>query len=164
MLKTLSKRPEQRYASAEALSLDLQRYEAGRPVLARAQSVGYRLRKYLRRHRWALATGSFATVVLSLALGVVAWQAREAVREASRAQAMQDFMVGLFENAGGAPNGGSVDLRGLLDDAVERGNRELTNSRARAPNCSAWSRACAAAWATTARRSAARSPGGRSST
>ncbi|MFD0740151.1 protein kinase [Lysobacter koreensis] len=133
VLKTLSKRPEQRYPSAEALSLDLQRYEAGRPVQARAQSVGYRMRKYLRRHRWALATGSFAAVVLSLALGVVAWQAREAVREAGRAQAMQDFMVGLFENAGGAPNGGGVDLRNLLDDAVERGNRELMKQpRARA--------------------------------
>ena len=133
VLKTLSKRPEQRYPSAEALALDLQRYEAGRPVQARAQSVGYRLRKYLRRHRWALATGSLTAVVLGLALAIVAWQAREAVREAGRAQAMQDFMVGLFENAGGAPQGGAVDLRGLLDDAVERGNRQLARQpRARA--------------------------------
>lgn len=133
VLKTLSKRPEQRYPSVEALALDLQRFENGRPVLARPQSLGYRSRKYLIRHRWALAAGTLTTAVLGLALGIVAWQAREAVTEASRAQAMQDFMVGLFEHAGGTPEGGTLDLRGLLDAAIERGDRELARQpRARA--------------------------------
>lgn len=133
VLKTLSKRPEQRYPSVEALALDLQRFEAGRPVQARAQSLGYRFHKYMQRHRWALATGTLVTVVLGVALAIVAWQARQAVQEASRAQAMQDFMVGLFENARGTPEGEALDLRGLLDASVARGNRELARQpRARA--------------------------------
>ncbi|MET4728889.1 serine/threonine protein kinase [Lysobacter enzymogenes] len=133
VLKTLAKRPEQRYPSVEALSLDLQRFEAGRPVLARAQSVRYRVNKYMARHRWALATAGLVAVVLSASLGVVAWQAREAVAEAARAQAMQDFMVGLFESARGTPEGEALDLRGLLDASVARGNRELARQpRARA--------------------------------
>ncbi|QWP77394.1 protein kinase [Lysobacter sp. K5869] len=133
VLKTLAKRPEQRYPSVEALSLDLQRFEAGRPVLARAQSVRYRVNKYMARHRWALATAGLVAVVLSASLGVVAWQAREAVAEAARAQAMQDFMVGLFESARGTPEGEALDLRGLLDASVVRGNRELARQpRARA--------------------------------
>lgn len=133
VLKTLSKRPEQRYPSVEALSLDLQRFEAGRPVLARAQSLRYRFNKYVARHRWALATAALVTLVLSAALGIVAWQAREAVGEASRAQAMQDFMVGLFESARGTPEGEALDLRGLLDASVIRGTRELARQpRARA--------------------------------
>lgn len=133
VLKTLSKRPEQRYPSVEALSLDLQRFESGRPVLARAQSLRYRFNKYVARHRWALATAALVTVVLSAALGIVAWQAREAVGEASRAQAMQDFMVGLFESARGTPEGEALDLRGLLDASVIRGTRELARQpRARA--------------------------------
>jgi serine/threonine-protein kinase len=132
VLKTLSKRPEQRYPSVEALTLDLQRYEAGRPVLARPQSLGYRMRKYVQRHRWALGTGGLVTLVLTAALAIVAWQAREAVREAGRAQAMQDFMIGVFQNAGGA-RGQSLDLRDLLATAVERGSRELARQpRARA--------------------------------
>ncbi len=45
VLKTLSKKPEQRYPSVEALALDLRRYEEGRPVLARPQSVGYRVQQ-----------------------------------------------------------------------------------------------------------------------
>ena len=133
VLKALCKRPEQRYPSVEAVAQDLQRFEAGRPVLARPQSVGYRVQKYVIRHRWALSAGTLTTLVISLALGIVAWQAREAVNEASRAQAMQDFMAGLFEHAGGMPEGSTLDLRGLLDAAVERGDRELARQpRARA--------------------------------
>lgn len=133
VLKTLSKRPEQRYPSVEALALDLTRYEAGRPVQARPQSVGYRFGKYLRRHRWSLASGSLIAVVLSAALAIVAWQGRQAVAEAGRAQAMQDFMVGVFETARGTPEGQALDLRGLLDGSLARGNRELARQpRARA--------------------------------
>src|SRR5690606_39181166 len=125
VLKALSKRPEQRYPSVEALAQDLQRYAAGRPVHARAQSWNYRVGKYLRRHRWALATGILTTLVLAASLGVVAWQAREALHEAARAQAMQDFMVGVFEGAGGSRDGEPLDLRQLLSTAAERGEREL---------------------------------------
>ncbi|MGH8082069.1 MAG: protein kinase domain-containing protein [Lysobacter sp.] len=133
VLKTLAKRPEQRYPSVEALALDLQRFESGRPVLARAQSLRYRFNKYVIRHHWALATAALVAIVLSAALGIVAWQAREAVGEAARAQAMQDFMVGLFESARGTPEGDALDLRGLLDASVARGNRELARQpRARA--------------------------------
>ena len=133
VLKALAKRPEHRYPSVEALAQDLQRHAAGRPVQARSQGVGYRARKYVRRHRWSLATGLLVATVLSVALAIVAWQARQAVAEANRAQAMQDFMVGLFEIAGSAPDGRRLDLRGLLDAAVERGSRELSRQpRARA--------------------------------
>ena len=86
VLKTLSKRPEQRYPSVEALALDLSRYEAGRPVQARPQSMGYRFGKYLRRHRWSLATGTLVAVVLSAALAIVAWQARAGRRRSRRAR------------------------------------------------------------------------------
>ncbi len=125
VLKTLAKKPEQRYPSVEALALDLERYRQGKPVQARPQGVGYRLQKYVSRHRWALATGVLVAAVLSSALAIVAWQARQAVREANRAAAMQDFVTGLFETAGNAPRGASVDLRALLDAGIARGNREL---------------------------------------
>ena len=133
VLKALAKKPEQRYPSVEALSLDLERYRLGKPVLARPQGVGYRLQKYVSRHRWALASGVMLATVLSVALAIVAWQARQAVQEASRAQALQEFVIGLFETAGNAPRGVPVDLRALLDAGIVRGNRELMlQPRARA--------------------------------
>lgn len=125
-LKALAKRPEQRYPSVEALSLDLQRHRAGRPVQARAQNLGYRIRKYVHRHRWALATALLVTAVLLGALAIVAWQAREAVRAAARAEAMQEFVIGLFENAGIAADGKPLDVYALLKAGEERADRGLS--------------------------------------
>ncbi len=124
-LKALSKRPEHRYPSVEAMALDLHRYLEGKPVLARPQSVAYRTHKFVHRHRWALATTVLILVVLTTALGLVTWQARQAVREASRAQALQDFVTGLFEQAGGRGTPGPLDVRKLLEAGEQRGNSEL---------------------------------------
>ncbi|KRA54291.1 hypothetical protein ASD77_06645 [Pseudoxanthomonas sp. Root65] len=126
-LKALQKLPEQRYASVEALSLDLRRHIEGRPVHARAQSMGYRLHKYLVRHRWALAVGGMAATVLVAALAASVWQGRQAMREAARAQAMQDFVIGLFDNASASQQGNTFDARELLAAGERRGERELAN-------------------------------------
>jgi len=125
VLKALAKRPEQRYPSVEALALDIARYRDGKPVHARPQNLGYRLRKYVSRHRWALAATLLVTLSMSAAFVLVAWQARQAVREASRAQALQDFVIGLFERAGSGGADAPLDVRALLDAGVQRGEREL---------------------------------------
>lgn len=125
VLKALSKASERRYASVEALALDLRRYLAGRTVLARPQALSYRLGKYVRRQRWPLASAALAVAVLVSALVIVAWQGRQALREASRAQALQNFMVDLFRNAGSTPDGQPLDVRELLASGVARGEAEL---------------------------------------
>ncbi|HVK50331.1 MAG TPA: tetratricopeptide repeat protein, partial [Pseudoxanthomonas sp.] len=122
--KALAKAPEQRYPSVEALALDLRRHLEGRPVHARPQSLGYRARKYISRHRWALTAGIATTVILIGALGASLWQSQQAVREAARAQAMQNFVIGLFDNAGSA-QGNAFDARELLVAGERRGEREL---------------------------------------
>ena len=127
VLKALAKQPEQRYASVEALSLDLRRHLQGRPVQARPQSWGYRLNKYVSRHRWALAASIVVASLLFAALGVSVWQGRQAMRETARAQAMQDFVIGLFDNAGVAQQGNIFDARKLLVAGERRGERELAD-------------------------------------
>ena len=123
--KALGKRPEQRYVSAEALSQDLLCYLRGRPILARGERMGYRMRKYIYRHRWPVAAASTVLVVMLTALVVVGWQARQALREAGRAQAMQNFVAGLFESAGSTPQDTPMDLRTLLDLGITRSERSL---------------------------------------
>ncbi|MFS8137833.1 MAG: protein kinase domain-containing protein [Thermomonas sp.] len=123
--KALGKRPEQRYVSAEALSQDLLCYLRGRPIQARGERMGYRARKYLHRHRWPIAAASMVLMVLLTALVVVGWQARQALREAGRAQAMQNFVAGLFESVGSNPQDTPLDLRTLLDLGIRRGDRSL---------------------------------------
>src|SRR5262249_39545975 len=57
VLKALKKAPSERYPTVTALAEDLQRFLAGEPVLARADSTWYRARKFLARHKLtALAT------------------------------------------------------------------------------------------------------------
>lgn len=124
VLKALSKRPEQRYASVEAFALDLVRYLEGKPVLARPQSLAYRSHKFVHRHRWVLATAALILSVLTSALGLVTWQVEQARKEANRAQALQNFVTGLFEQTGGA-SAGPLDVRELLRAGEQRANREL---------------------------------------
>lgn len=124
LLKALQKEPAQRYASVEALAQDLRRFLEGRPIHARPQHVGYRLQRYIGRHRWGVALGTLSVVgLLGLALTAL-WQAQQAQREIARAQAMQDFTVGLFDKAADVRHG-SFDLRQLLATGQQRGEAEL---------------------------------------
>ncbi len=124
VLKALAKTPTQRYSSVEALARDLSSYLHGRPVLARGESVGYRVRKYVYRHRWGLSATIAILMVLLSALGLVSWQAQRALDEANRAQAMQRFVAELFEDAGSSANT-PIDVRSLLDMGILRGERTL---------------------------------------
>ncbi len=124
LLKALQKPLAQRYASAEALALDLQRHLQGRPVRARPQHVGYRLQKYAQRHRWMLVLGGGAAIALLAVSATALWQKRQAQLEMARAQAMQDFVIGLFDQAGNVRQG-TFDVRQLLEAGERRGAREL---------------------------------------
>ena len=86
VLKALKKAPSERYASAEQFSEDLRRYLRGFPVQARPDTTTYRIRKFARRHRSAVAAS--ALFVVSLFGGIVAtsWQAYVASKERARAE------------------------------------------------------------------------------
>ena len=66
--KALRVRPEDRYASATSMAEDLRNALAGAPVTARRGDRTYRARKFLRRHRAAIA------VVMVLLLFAAGWQ------------------------------------------------------------------------------------------
>ena len=52
VMKTLEKARDRRYDNSSALILDIKRYLDSQPILARAPGTIYRIRKYLRRHRF----------------------------------------------------------------------------------------------------------------
>ena len=77
-MKALEKDRTRRYETANAFAADVSRYLNDEPVEASPPSTVYRLRKFARKHRTALATaGSFAALLLA---GVVV-SATLAVRE-----------------------------------------------------------------------------------
>jgi len=130
LLKAMRKDPQHRYASVEAFAADLERFLDGRPVDARPPSVAYRLRMWLRRHALAAGVGGLVLVVLIAALLVVLTERNRAQDAAERAEATQDFLIGLFEEAG-PDHGGSADLsvRDILARGAARVERDLGTSQ-----------------------------------
>jgi eukaryotic-like serine/threonine-protein kinase len=83
--KALKKSPSERYASAEAMADDLRRYLGRLPVRARADSLGYRTRKFVSRNRLPLGAAAVAVLALVAGTAIAVWQARSAARERDRA-------------------------------------------------------------------------------
>lgn len=127
VLRALAKVPAQRYPSVEAFALDLQRWLDGRTIHARPQRLAYRMGRYLHRHRWGVGGAAVVTLTLVASMAAVTWQADQAIEESARAQAMQDFVVGLFEQASVAAGDAPLDIRQLLDAGVQRGDAELAH-------------------------------------
>jgi len=99
VLTALKRQPAERTDSAAALADDLERYLAGEPVKARPDSAGYRLKKFLVRHKLPVAAGAAIVAALAAGLTVALWQANEARSQASRATALNSFVLNLIRTA-----------------------------------------------------------------
>jgi serine/threonine-protein kinase len=111
VLKALRKEPAARYTTADALLEDVQRHLGGLPVSAHAPTLGYRVGKFVRRHRWGAAAAAAFTLLLLGATTVTAVQSRRirhqaealaverdrARGEAEKATRVTDFLLSLFE-------------------------------------------------------------------
>lgn len=79
--RALEKAPAARYPSVEAFANDIERHLAAQPIVARPRAFAYVARKFLRRNAWPLALAAGVVVLLAGALGVAAWQWRDAERQ-----------------------------------------------------------------------------------
>ena len=126
--KAMARERESRYASAAELASDIERFLAGEPVEARPPSFGYRLRKWIGRHRLAsglmaiTAVGLMSAAILTSLALVRAQRAEQQSRLDSQAsrQAL-DFIVDLFQAASpDATRGKPFDAEQVVDAGVER--------------------------------------------
>ncbi len=133
VVKALAREPERRYGSISAFADDLRRYLDGRPVRARPDSGLYRARKFVARHRLAVAAAALVVAALVAGLSIALWQARRAEQaarlaqaQASRAEQVRAFLVSIFEAADPArARGETVEARTLLDEGARRIDAEL---------------------------------------
>jgi non-specific serine/threonine protein kinase/serine/threonine-protein kinase len=81
---------DRRYATAAELAADLSRHLRHEPVVAGPPTVGYRFKKFLRRHRVGVAVS--LTLILALLLGTAGttWMAIVARSERRAAEAARD--------------------------------------------------------------------------
>jgi serine/threonine protein kinase len=134
-MKALEKERDRRYGAVSDLAADIVRYLHNEPVAARPASVGYRLRKYVRRHRVGVAVaGAFLLLLASVAVSQ-AFQLRRTARERDRAERerdraarITDFMTGMFKQSNPSEaRGNTVTAREILDKASKEIDAGLTN-------------------------------------
>jgi len=120
--KATSIDPAQRYISADAFARDLRRWQEGLPVSARRIGPMAQAGKFIRRNRAGVALAALLLLALIGGTAGVAWQAQRAEREAARATAIKDFLIGLFKTEPGA-NGKRIEAmtaREVLDAGADR--------------------------------------------
>jgi eukaryotic-like serine/threonine-protein kinase len=123
--KSVRRNPLERYATVAAFGNDLRRYLRHEPVSARPDSLGYRARKFIRRHRGGVLTGAFTALAVMSSLGFAVWQMFDAQRQrdvareqARRAEGFSTAVTGLLSQVG--PGGRALEPVELLDRAVEQ--------------------------------------------
>ena len=122
--KALAQEPERRYASVDALIVDLQRWLHGHPVQAQPPGAGYRFRKFVARHRVGVVAAALVVVSLAAGLGATLWQAGEARAQAQRAILVRDFLERVFTSTAPSADGVPTALD-LLDEGAGRARSEV---------------------------------------
>ncbi len=117
-MKALEKDRARRYGTPSELAADITRHLNHEPVLARPAGVGYRARKYVRRHRVAVGVAAGLFVLLATFAVVQAVQLRRITLERDRANRITDFMTNMFKVSDpGQARGNQVTAREILDKA-----------------------------------------------
>ena len=119
VLKALRKEPERRYQTARELSEDLQRHLEGRPVSARADTVGYRAGKFVRRHRAAVTASLLVAASLIAGIVTTTWQARLAERRFDEARRLIRSVIFDIQPKLGAVPGTTQLRKELIESTLE---------------------------------------------
>jgi serine/threonine-protein kinase len=131
--RALEKRPADRYESVTALAADIERHLRHQPVQARAASLRYRAGKFLRRNRLPVAVGGAALVAVIAGALVAFSQASLARVEARKANAIRDFLVGVFERSSVAHPDGAKARKTTAEELLAQSVQEIRTGLADSP-------------------------------
>jgi serine/threonine-protein kinase len=128
VLMALRKEPDRRYASVALLSEDLRRYRERLPVAAQPDTLGYRARKFVGRHKAGVAAAALGLTMIVTLAGTMTVQAVRLARQRDEIRAERDKAVklaSLLEQvfAGSDPaqaRGETLTAREILDKGAER--------------------------------------------
>jgi serine/threonine-protein kinase len=97
VLMALRKEPERRYPSAEALREDVRRHRSGQTVTAQPDTLAYRAKKFVGRHRWGVGTTVLIVFILMGFTFQVMQERDRAQTEAEKAEQVTEFLISLFD-------------------------------------------------------------------
>jgi len=133
-MKALDKDRDRRYGTPSEIAADIRRYLDNEPIVARPASAGYRVRKYVRRHRIGAGIAAGLLFLLAGFATLQAAQLRRITRERDRADRVTQFMSGMFKVSDpGEARGNSVTAREILD----RASKDIDTGLARDPELQA---------------------------
>jgi serine/threonine protein kinase/tetratricopeptide (TPR) repeat protein len=125
-MKALDKDRTRRYGSPQELAADLGRHLSDEPVLASPPGTVYRVRKFVRRHRFGVVAAGLAVLVLIAFATTMAIQARRIASERDRAEqaradleSVVEFQSGMLAEVDPEQMGRRLmeDLRGRAAEA-----------------------------------------------
>jgi tetratricopeptide (TPR) repeat protein len=117
-MRALEKDRNRRYGAPSEVAADIGRYLNNDAILARPASTGYRMRKYVRRHRVGVAVAAGMVMVLAVFAVMQAIQLRRITRERDRANRITEFMTGMFKVSDPSQaRGNDIRAREILDKA-----------------------------------------------
>lgn len=133
--KALQREPERRYPSVALFAGDVERYLTGRPITARPDTVGYRARKFVRRHTLGVTAATLVVLSVFLGLTVSILQTRRANTaaatarlEAQRADRVKGFLISVFEQADPSQSlGAELTAQQILTEGARRLEQELAD-------------------------------------
>ncbi len=126
VMRALEKDRSRRYGTPSDLAADLRRHLGGQPVEAAPPSVGYRVRKFVRRNRGPVAAAGLVGVALIVgaagtSVGFLrAASERDAARSAQAdAEAVTEFLSTVLSSAAPGQMGRDVTVREVIDKASQ---------------------------------------------
>ena len=132
VLKAMQKDPARRYSTVEQFSEDIRRHLTGLPVIARKNSLRYRSKKFIERHRAGVITSFiFFLVVVAGAIGIllqskVAEDERDKAQiEAVKVNKINSFLQDMLSSADPTQVGKDVKVVDVLDKASKKIDSEL---------------------------------------
>ena len=119
VLMALRKEPNRRYLSAEQFSEDIRRHLEGRPVIARQDTIGYRVGKFVRRNKVAVVAASLIAASLVGGIVMTLGQARIAERRFNDVRKLANAVLFKYHDAVQNLPGSTSVREMMVKDALE---------------------------------------------
>ncbi|MDZ7657902.1 serine/threonine-protein kinase [Fodinibius sp.] len=124
VMKTLRKNPDARYSSVDQLLQDLDRLNNNLPLIARKDTIRYKISKFLKRHKTGISAAAGFILLLAGFAGFHTWQITEernrAQEEAQKARTTLDYLIGVFQHANpNRPGNQDITAQQILEQGTE---------------------------------------------
>jgi eukaryotic-like serine/threonine-protein kinase len=132
VMKSLEKDRTRRYETANGLAVDIERYLADEPILARPPSTLYKFKKVVLRNKLLFIGIVVIVLLLVVSLIVVSVALAKERRSSVKSQQVTKFLEDMLNGVGpSVARGRNTDmLREILDQTADRVGIEMTNQPA----------------------------------